>query len=144
MADYTWQYRGMNNLSAHVPAEMSIAEVAAALGVSRGRAAEYARDGALAYREVPGRHGPSERVVSREHVQALVRARRSGRALYANLRTAGWFTVAELADHAGRSPSTITRAIQAGRVRAIQFRHETGTPYLVNPADLSVLTQSGR
>jgi len=115
--------------------------VAAALGVSRSRAAEYARDGFLAYREVPGRHTPSERLVPVAHVRALVQARHADRALYGDLRAAGWLTVAEIAAMSGRAPSTITRAIQAERVRAVQVRHETGSPYLVDPADLGAFSR---
>jgi len=126
----------MTTRHAPTPHEMSIADVAAVLGVSRSRAAEYAREGTLAYREVPGRTVPTERLVSVAHVQALAQARRDDRDLFRELRAAGWLTVAEIAAHSGRAPSTITRAIQADRVRAIQVRHETGRPYLVDPADL--------
>lgn len=117
--------------------EMTIAAVAAVLGVSRSRAAEYAREGTLAYREVPGRHTPSERLVPTAHVRALAQARQADRALFRDVRAEGWLTVAEIAARTERAPSTITRAIQAERVRAIQVLHETGSPYLVNPADLS-------
>lgn len=53
----------------HAPTahEMTIADVAAVLGVSRSRAAEYAREGTLAYREVPGRTVPTERLVPVAH-----------------------------------------------------------------------------
>lgn len=114
---------------------MSIADVAAVLGVSRSRAAEYAREGTLAYRTVPGRTVPSERLVPVAHVKALLAARQTDRDRYDALRAEGWLTVAEIAAMSGRAPSTITRAIQARRVTAIQVRHETGSPYLVDPDD---------
>jgi len=116
---------------------MSIAVAAAVLGVSRSRAAEYAREGTLAYRTVPGRTVPSERLVPVAHVEALARARRADQDLFRDLRAEGWLTVAEIAALSRRAPSTITRAIQAERVRAVQVRHETGSPYLVDPDDVA-------
>jgi len=85
---------------------MTIADVAAALGVSRSRAAEYAREDMMTYREVPGRHTPSERLVPAAHVRALAQARQADRALFRDLRAEGWLTVAEIAARTERAPWT--------------------------------------
>jgi len=119
-----------------VTGELSIAEAAAVLGVSRRRAAEYVRDGVLAYRQVPGRHGPVEWRVPAAPVRALAAERDAERAHYRALRASGWLTVADVALRIDRSPWTVTRAIHAERVHAVQFVHEAGEPYLIDPADL--------
>ncbi len=119
-----------------VTGELSVAEAAAVLGVSRRRAAEYVRAGVLAYRQVPGRRGPVEWRVSAAPVQALAAERDAEHAHYHTLRASGWLTVADVAERIGRSPWTVTRAIHAERVHAIQFVHEAGEPYLIDPADL--------
>jgi len=115
--------------------ELSLAEVAAVLGVSRTRAREYARDGVLASHSVAGRYRDDERRVALEHVQALAAARDADRERYRARRAQGWLTVAEIVAHLGVAPSTITRAIGRRRLVAEQFMHETGSPYLVNPAE---------
>lgn len=106
--------------------ELSLAEVATILGVSRTRAREYARDGVLAYRSVTGRYRDDERRVALEQVQALAAARDADRDRYLTLRAQGWLTVAEIVAHLGVAPSTITRAIGRRRLAAEQFLHETG------------------
>ncbi len=116
--------------------ELSVTEAATVLGVSRRRAAEYVRDGILAYRQVPGRHGPVEWRVPAAPVCALAAERDAEHAHYHALRASGWLTVADVAERTGRSPWTVTRAIHAERVHAIQFVHEAGEPYLINPVDV--------
>jgi len=118
---------------------MSVSEVAVALGVSRGRAAEYIQTGVLGHRLVPGRQGAAEPRVPAAYVQALAAVRRASRVQYDDLRAQGWHTVAEVAALIGRSPSTITRAIHADRLHVAQFTHEAGMPYLIDPGDLSKL-----
>lgn len=95
----------MTTRDAPTPHEMSIADVAAALGVSRSRAAEYAREGTLGFRQVPGRTVPTERLVPVAHVQALLQARQADRDRYDTLRAEGWLTVAEITQKTGRGPS---------------------------------------
>ena len=114
--------------------ELSMAEAAAILGISRKRAAEYTRAGVLAHRTVPSQYGVLiEWRVATEQVLALDAARRAGRQRYEELRAAGWHTVAEMCAQLGVVASTVTRAIARDAIAAEQFPHETGTPYLIAP-----------
>jgi hypothetical protein len=114
--------------------EMSMAEAATLLGISRKRAAEYSGAGVLPHRTVPSRYRVLiEWRVATEHVLALDAARRASRQRHEQLRAEGWQTVAEVAEQRGVVASTITRAIARGALQAEQFPHETGTPYLIAP-----------
>lgn len=107
---------------------------ATVLGISRKRMAEYTRAGALPHRTVPsGYRVLIEWRVATEQVLALAAASRANRQRYEALRSAGWQTVAEVAEQFGVVASTIPRAIARGDVEAKQFPHETGTLCLIAP-----------
>lgn len=122
----------MDTAQRHTPAEMSLTDAAALLGISRKRTAEYTHAGVLPHRLVPSQSGTLWRVTT-AHVLALADARQESRQRYEELRAAGWCTVAEMRAHLGVVASTVTRAIARGDLHAEQFPHETGTPYLIAP-----------